>query len=327
MRKIGWWLLPTLFLFVLGCGGGDQTTSGTTPGGGGEPALPAGYGLIKLTIHQGNTGAPIEGPRALAPTGPLPAADNVRIAARLVRTQTVPETDPDTGLPTGNLITFTSEVYRKIVDVSLPVPPSSTVSIAVPAAPGYLVEVVSSRFAAVGSDNVHIMLKYGKTTTPVDVTAGVESTATIVANPIADGLTITLPDNVIAGSKYTFGVAIDNVPLRGNFNINQFVDNVNNAAPPSIFVFDNSSKIPSFTAQTLTTRPPSAADHWDLYFQGLFTIDPTWQKDTELSNTNWYKKFVFYYPNRNTGWVDPYLTRPLYPLGTVNITVTLSPSR
>ena len=324
MRKIGWWLLPTLFLFVLGCGGGEQATTsggGTT---GGEPALPAGYGLIKLTIHQGNTGAPVVGPRALAPSGPLPAADNVRIAARLVRTQTVPETDPDTGVPTGNLITFTSEVYRKIVDVSLPVPPPSTVSIAVPAAPGYVVEVVSSKLAAVGSDNVHILLKYGKSD-PVDVTAGVESTATITATPIADGLTITLPDNVIAGDRYTFPVAIDNVPLRGSFFMNQSVDNVNNSTPPTTFVSDNSSRSASFTAQTLTTLPPGGADHWDLYIQGLFYMDPTWQSSTESGN--WYKKFVFYYPNRVAGWTDPYLTTPLYPLGTVNITVNLSPSR
>ena len=324
MRKIGWWLLPTFFLFVLGCGGGGETTSGTTPGGGGEPALPAGYGLIKLTIHQGNPGAPVEGPRALAPAGGQPAADNVRIAARLVRTQTVPETD-ENGAPTGNLVTFTSEVYRKIVDVSLP---ATAVSIAVPAADGYVVEVLSSVSGTDGSGNpVHLLLKYGKTTAPLNVTAGVDTTAAIVATPITDGLTFTLPDNVIAGSKYTFGVAIDNVPLRGNFNINQHVDNVSSSAPPGIFVFDNSSKLPSFTAQSLTTRPPSAADHWDLYFQGLFTIDPTWQSDAERSNTNWYKKFILYYPNRATGWLDPYLTRPLYPLGTVNITVTLSPSR
>ena len=322
MRKIGWWFLPAFFLFVLGCGGGGQTTSSTTPGGGTEPALPAGYGVIKLTIHQGNTAVPAEGPRTLAVSGGLPAADNVRIAARLVKTQTVPETD-DNGAPTGNFVTFTSEVYRKIVDVSLPA--TTGVSIAVPAADGYVVEVLSSVSGIDGSGNpVHILLKYGKTTEPLNVAAGIDTNATIVATPIADGLTFTLPDNVIAGSKYTFGVAIGNVPLRGNFNINQYVDNVGNSAPPGIFVFDNSSKLPSFTAQTLTTRPPSAADHWDLYFQGLFYIDPTWQSDADRSNANWHKKYVFYYPNRTTGWGDPYLTTPLYPLGTVNIGVTLS---
>jgi hypothetical protein len=283
--------------------------------------------LIKLTIHQGNPGAPVEGPRALAPAGGQPAADNVRIAARLVSTRPE-EVQDENGNGTGVFVTVTSEVYRKIVDVSLPLPPGTPVSIAVPAADGYVVEVLSSVSGIDGNGiPVHILLKYGKTTTPVNVTAGVDTTAAIVATPITDGLTFTLPDNVIAGSKYTFGVAIDNVPLRGNFNINQYVDNVSSSAPPGIFVFDNSSKLPSFTAQTLTTRPPSAADHWDLYFQGLFTIDPTWQSDAERSNTNWYKKFILYYPNRATGWLDPYLTRPLYPLGTVNITVTLSPSR
>jgi len=280
--------------------------------------------LIKLTIHQGNPGAPVGSPRTLAPAGGQPAADNVRIAARLVRTQDVPELD-DNGNPTGQIVTITSEVYRKIVDVSLPA--TTGVSIAVPAADGYVVEVLSSVSGTDGGGNpVHILLKYGKTTTPLSVTAGVDTTATIVATPITDGLTFTLPDNVVAGSRYTFPVAIANVPLRGNFNINQFVDNVSNSAPTGFFVFDNSSRLPSFTAQTLTTRPPSAADHWDLYFQGLFYIDPTWQKDTEISNANWFKKYVFYYPNPNAGWVDPYLTTPLYPLGTVNITVTLSPS-
>jgi hypothetical protein len=332
MRKIGWWLLPTFFLFVLGCGGGGQTTSGTTPGGEVDPALPAGYGLIKLTIHQENTGAPVEGLRTRAPAGGLPAADNVRIAARLVSTQTVPILD-DNGNPTGETAVVTSEFYRKIVDVSLPA--TTAVSIAVPAADGYVVEVLSSVSGTDGSGNpVHILLKHGKTTAPLSVTAGVDTPAAIVATPITAGLTFALPilpdgvtPGVVAGSKYSVPVTITGVPLRGSFYLQQFVDNQANSAPAGLFVNESSPKNATFTAQSLTTRPSPALDHWNLYFQGLFFIDPTWQSDAEKSNTNWYKKFVFYYPNRNTGWVDPFLTTPLYPLGTVNITVTLSPSR
>jgi hypothetical protein len=288
--------------------------------------------LIKLTIHQGNTGTPAEGPRTLAVSGGQPAADNVRIAARLVTTQTVPILD-DNGNPTGETAVVTAEFYRKIVDVSLPA--TAGVSIAVPAADGYVVEVLSSVSGTDGSGNpVHVMLKYGKTTTPLNVTPGVDTTAAIVATPITDGLTFALPiltdgvtPGVVAGSKYSVPVTITGVPLRGSFYLQQFVDNSANSAPTGLFVNESSPKNATFTAQSLTTRPPSAADHWDLYFQGLFFIDPTWQSDAERSNTNWYKKFVLYYPNRNTGWVDPYLTTPLYPLGTVNITVTLSPSR
>jgi hypothetical protein len=335
MRKIGVWLIPTFFLFVLGCGGGGQTTSGASPAGGVEPALPAGYGLIKLNIQQGNnTGAPDEGPRALAPAGGQPAADNVRIAARLVSTQTVPVLD-DNGTPTGETVEVTSEFYRKIVDIGLPLPPGTLVSIAVPAADGYVVEVLSSVSGTDGSGNpVHILLKYGKTTAPLNVAAGVDTTAAIVATPITDGLTFALPiltdgvtPGVIAGSKYSVPVAITGVPLRGSFYLQQFVDNSANAAPAGFFVNESSPKNPTFTAQSLTTRPPSAADHWNLYFQGLFYVDPTWQSETERSNANWYKKFVFYYPNPTTGWGDPLLFTSLYPLGTVDITVTLSPSR
>jgi len=287
--------------------------------------------LIKLTIQQGNTGAPVEGPRALAPAGGQPAADNVRIAARLVSTQTAPVLD-DNGNPTGETVVVTSEVYRKIVDVPLP---ATSVSIAVPAADGYVVEVLSSVSGTDGSGNpVNILLKHGKTTAPLNVTAGVDTTAAIVAAPITDGLTFAMPilpdgvtPGVVAGSNYSVPVAITGVPLRGSFYLQQFVDNVANTAPAGFFVNESSPKTPIFTAQSLTTRPPSAVDHWDLYFQGLFYIDPTWQSDAERSNTNWYKKFVFYYPNPTTGWGDPLLFTSLYPLGTVNVTVTLSPSR
>jgi len=325
MKNVGRILFPALFLFVLGCGGGGQTTTGGTAGGGGEPALPAGYGLIKIDIHQESTGAPIVGPRTLAPNGSLPAADNVRIAARLVKTQTVEILD-DNGFPMvpPEFVEITSEVFRKIIDVGLP--PPGPVSIAVPAADGYTVEVLSSASGGIDSigNPIRIMLKYGKIS-GLSVIAGASTPATITANPIASGLKITPPDNVIAGSKYFVPVTIDNVPLSKSFYFQQFVDNSLNSPPSGIFV-DNKSTLfftPAFTAQSLTTAPGQG--FWDLYFQGLFFIDGSWQSDTD--KFNFWKQWIFYYPNPNAGYADPLLKTKLYPLGTVTIIVNLSPSR
>jgi hypothetical protein len=326
MRKIGWWLVPALFVFALGCGGGGQgPTSGGGPTGGVEPAIPEGYGLIVVNIHQAQTAAPVEGPRALAvPAAATPAPDHVRIAARLVQTITVPILD-DNGTETGETTQVTTEVYRKIVDAPLG-SGTTTVPIAVPAADGYMVEVVSYANRIIGTDNVNVLLKYVKTEPNINVVAGLPtSTPALTATQITADLMINPPDNVISGNQYSIAVGIDNTPLRAPFMFQQFVDTVGNVAPTGFFVFDNSSKVPIFTAQNLTTRPSPAVDHWDLYFQGLFYLGPTWQSQAELNNLNWYKKFVFYYPNPL--WGDLPLFRPLYPLGTVNIDITLSPSR
>ena len=330
MRKIGWWLLPALFLFVLGCGGGGQTTSGTTTGGGGEPALPAGYGLIKLTIHQGNTGAPTDSHGVLAPNNLLPVADNVRIAARLVATRPV-EIFDENGDPFDprQFVNVTSEVYRKIQDFNL-TGSTTLVTMAVPAANGYSVEILSSITG--GTDN-HIMLKYGKAPDNVDVTAGGSASTTIDATPVAAGLTFGSSgslDNVIAGSKYSIPVFIDNVPLRKSFYFQQFVDNLANAPPLVPFFVDTTSPFfnftnPTFTAQTLTTDP--GPGYFDLYFQGLFFIDDSWKSDTD-KQFDWYKRWKFYYPNPSPGFADSYLTTRLIPLGVVNITINnLSPSK
>jgi hypothetical protein len=325
MRKIGGWLVPALFVFALGCGGGGQgTSSGGGPTGGVEPAVPEGYGLIVVNIHQAQTAAPVEGPRALAvPAGGLPTADSVRIAARLVQTITVDIVD-DNGTPTGETTQITTEVYRKIVDVSLPA--ASPVPIPVPAADGYMVEVVSSVSQVIGTETVQVLLKHGKTDPIINVIAGGSTPISITALPLTNNLTITPPATVIAGSQYTIPVVIDGIPLRAPFMFQQFVDSVGNTAPTGFFVFDSSPKVPVFTAQTLTDSAPGGGN-WDLYIQGLFYIGPTWQSQAELNNNNWYKKFVFYYPNPLTGWEDPDLIIQLVPLGTVNIDITLSPSR
>ena len=328
MRKIGLLLITVLFMFfALGCGGGGSTTSSAvSPGDTTGTALPSGYGLIKLTINQESARAPVDGsPLALAPAGTtLPAPDSVRVAARLVQTVEVPVVD-DNGTPTGEFTQVIAEVYRKIVDVSLP---AATVEIAVPAADGYVVEVLSSVLRPLGTDNVHFMLKHGKTTTPVNVTAGATTSGiAITANPIAAGLTITPPDNVVAGSKYTIPVIFGDIPLSRTFYFQQYVDTTSNTAPAGFFADATTSpKVPSFTAQEMTTSPTGQV-FWDLYFQGLFHIDASWQSQAELSNPGWYKKFVFYYPNPSAGWDDDPLVTKLYPLGTIDISVTLSPQR
>jgi hypothetical protein len=323
MRKIACLLTPFLFLFVLGCGGGGQPISGGgSIGDGGGSTPPAGYGYITLDIRQGNIGASSADAGPLATIGSLPAADNVRIAARLVTTHPVEIFDEDGGsFDPPQYVDVTSEFYRKILNVSLPV--SSPVSIAVPAADGYTVEVLSSRMGMdSGGNPAHILLKYGKVS-GVNVAAGGSTSQSITAAPIADGLTITLPDNVIAGNRYDIPVAIDNVPLRYSFYFQQYVDNVSNSAPSGSFVNTTSplfSVTPAFTAQSLTSSP-SGQIFWDLYFQGIFFIDEAWKSDTD--SVNWWKQWIFYYPNRNPGYTDPFLKMKLYPLGTVDIIVTL----
>jgi len=336
MRKIGLWLLPTLFLFVLGCGGGDQTTSGTTTGGGGEPSPPEGYGLIKLTIHQGQPGAPAtDSPQTLAPgySGTPTAADNVRVAARLFSTQSVEIFDDD-GNPLNprQFVDVFSEVYRKIQDFNITTT-STTVLMAVPAANGYIVEAISS--VTGGTDN-HIMLKYGKNTIPINVASGGTTTpAALDTIPIANlpGFTITLPalpDNIIANSKYSIPITLDNVPVRRPFYFQQYATLGNGIPTPVLFVDTTSPSFnfitPSFTAPNFTTSPLSGgffgSGLYDLYFQGLFFISDTWKSDTD-KNSDWWKKWKFYYPNT----YDPFLRTRLQPLGIVNITINLSPSK
>jgi len=319
MRKTGWWLLPTFFLFALGCGGGGQTTTSGGTTGGGDTALPAGYGLIKLNIHQGSaTATAASGPKLLALDSPnLPDATDVRIAARLVSTQEVPVLD-DNVTPTGETTLVTAEFYRKFLDI--PLPTTAPVSIAVPAANGYTVEVLSSVDGTdSGGNPVHIMLKHGKVE-GLNVAAGGTTNATIVANQIIAGLTFGLPDNVIGGNKYSVPVTRTNIPLRGNYYIQQFVDNSANSVPTGIFVDATSSITGLFTAQSLTSLPPGGAGFWNLYFQGLFFIDESWKSETDIS-FNWWKQWILYYPNPNYG--DAPVSIPLYPLGTVAIDVTL----
>lgn len=330
MKKFGRFLFPTLFLFALGCGGGGGGQT-TTSGGGTTTALPAGYGVIRVNLHQGNTAAPVEGSlKALAPAV-VPTYDNVRIAARLTKTQLAEILD-DNGFPLNppQFVEVTSVVYSKIVDVAGTV---SSVDIAVPASDnGYVVEVISSVID--GSGN-HIMLKYGKSAPPFGVVAGGSSTSAVTVNttPIADiqGFKITLPDNVAAGANFTVSVGTDNVPLRQPFYLDNTLGGTTNIAPTGLFVTPGSKSILGtavLTAPEISVSPNGAVGtFWNWYFQGLFFIDPTWQSDAEKTDPNWYKKWRFYFPNPTSGWGDAPLSTMLIPSGTIPITINLSPSR
>jgi hypothetical protein len=285
-----------------------------------------------VNLHQGNTAAPVEGSlQALAPAV-VPVYDNVRIAARLTKTQLAEVLDENgQSLIPPEFVEVTSVVYTKIVDVAGTV---SSVDIAVPAADnGYVVEVISSIKDPISGN--HIMLKYGKSAPPFGVVAGGSSTSAVTVNttPIADiqGFKITLPDNVAAGSKYTVSVGTDNVPLRQPFYLDNTLGGTANIAPTSLFVTPASKSILAtavLTAPEITVSPNGAVGtFWNWYFQGLFYIDPTWQSDSEKTDPNWYKKWVFYYPNPTSGWGDVPLSTKLIPSGTIPIIINLSPSR
>lgn len=333
MERSGYLLGLALFLLLAGCGGGGQTASSGGSGGdtvstGGEPAIPPGFGVIRLNFTQAGASAPEDVRSLVAVNEPLPAPDNVRIAARRITTEDVTYTDDE-----GNdiTVTVTHEVFRKIVDINWPAP---SVSIAVPAADNYVVEVLSSKIAY---DNVldprtyyHTMLKYAKLD-DVDVLAGqTTQSPSIVAQPIAGYLTIGLPvlsgqaASVVSGNPYAITVSWDNVPFRRPYHFQQFVDDISNGPPPSpLFV---SATSPSFTSNvTFTplylTVSPASAIYWNLYIQSLFFIDDSWKADTDP--VNWWRQWRFYYPNPTTAFGDPPLLLKLFPLGTVDIIITL----
>jgi hypothetical protein len=337
MRKIGLLLMPVLFLLALGCGGGGQgTTSGGSTGDttGVTPGIPSGYGVIALTFNKTDTAAPdTAGPAprfpVVIPPSTLPAATHARVAVRMVKTEQLPAYDEnDVPIP-GEFYTITHEIYRLIEDYDLSA--VTTASLHVPAADGYTVEVVSYYN---NLDNTHNLLKYGKSSSPVNVISG-ETNSSVVLNPnqIATGLNIALPDNVIAGSQYSLSVNTEGLPLHNQYYFQQFVDNSTNFAPTSNFtttsspLFQNVNAI--FVAQSLTYTDATNT-YWDLYFQGMFFIRDTWLKDAALGSkiteakTDW-KKWKFYYPNLDYPTKDEVsgMKTKLWPLGTISIDVNL----
>jgi len=297
MKKVIYLLLATMLM--VGCsGGGGTTTSSTdipggttgggTGGGGGTFTGPVGY--ITVTLPEG-----VKGPTTMVPVrSGAPTFQSLRNMFRVVvkRMDVVDTTDEE-----GNPITINVEAFRVVQD-SLS---TQSVTIAVPAGTGYVVEVLTYNL----SGTIRSMLEYGKTD-PFNVVPGnnpgqpltLAAVSTFITMTVQDNVTKVAVDNVTTGFPYNVNV-VKTVPLRQKFYLTQTANTTTWPIASFVVGYDTNLGVNMLTASNVSFIALPVAVASNLYLQGQFFIDDSLLSAQErVTNPP-------VWPNWRINWPDP----------------------
>lgn len=264
-------------LAIQGCGGGENAAVNTA----GLPGVEKSGITIALT----------------------PAAHN---AAKEVSLQTLPS-------PTNIrfLVSNSTTGFSAVQDVTVPM--TTSLTIPVPVAIGYTLEVLSyAKMTGTNSANgYNNLLKYN-IVDDIAVAANANTSVNITLQPIA--VSITPPSTVEAGGALHVSVDIPS-PLH-QFNYLQ-VSTTPFTNTTFYAYFWPSPATPYSGSGTYNINAPTSTTAGDLYFQGVYFINPKFIASTDTTSVY---QWLFIYPNANNG--DSQMSTPLtIPTGGITLGV------